>query len=78
MQMRLGSLSQQFATPSRTTSEHRHEDFFPGEVPISSGNDGIQALKELVNSMRGQIQNQDDPIVLGEMSLRDLMIRQRD
>jgi hypothetical protein len=66
--------------PPMTTPEHdpkKHEGPLPSDIPISPGNDGIQALRTLANSMEGQTPNQGNPIVLGEISIPDLIIRQR-
>lgn len=56
-------------TPSRLQSVN---------IPISRGNVGIQNLSTLTNSMQNQIQNQDNPIVLGETPITDLMVTHHD
>jgi len=45
---------------------------------ISPGNVGIQALSVLADSMQNQSLNRNNPIVLGEMLVTDLLIRQHD
>ena len=79
--MRFGVRPRPFETFLATTAEHssqEHESPFLEDVPISPGNDGIQALAALVNAMEGQPQNKDNPIVLGEVSLLELINKQGD
>ena len=46
----------------------------PTDIQISPGNDGIQALRTLVNSIADQPQSKETPIVFGTRSATDTTI----
>lgn len=67
----------------RESASETPMSFANSAVPVSPGsigpgNFGIQALSVLADSMQNQSQNRNNPIVLGEMLVTDLLIRQHD